>query len=49
MAGSFPATAAQVLYQDSPAESTTAIVSRSEPNLITVSGRKIKRIYGAEG
>lgn len=49
LAGSFPATAAQVLYQDSPAESTTAIVSRSEPNLITVSGRKIKRIYGAEG
>ncbi len=41
--------AAQVLFQDSPTEATTAIVSRHEPNLITVDGRKIRRIYGAEG
>lgn len=41
--------AAQVLLQNSPTEATTAIVSRHEPNLITVEGRKIRRIYGAEG
>lgn len=41
--------AAQILFQGSPTESTTAIVSRNEPNLITVEGRKIRRIYGAEG
>ena len=43
------ATAAQILFQGSPTESTTAIVSRTEPNLITINGRKIVRIYGAEG
>lgn len=43
------ATAAQIVYQGSPTESTTANVSRTEPNLITVNGRKIVRIYGAEG
>lgn len=41
--------AAQVIYQGSPTESTTAVVSRHEPNLVTVDGRKIRRIYGAEG
>lgn len=41
--------AAQVIHQGSPTESTTAVVSRHEPNLITVDGRKIRRIYGAEG
>lgn len=43
------ATAAQILYQASPTEATTANVSRNEPNLISINGRKIKRIYGAEG
>lgn len=43
------AAAAQIVYQGSPAEATTANVSRSEPNLITINGRKIARIYGAEG
>lgn len=41
--------AAQILYQGSPTESTTATISRNEPNMIKVDGRKIKRIYGAEG
>jgi len=49
LASSFQCLAAQILYQGSPTESTTATVSRNEPNLITVDGRKIKRIYGAEG
>ena len=48
-ASSFPCFSAQVLLQDSPAETATAIVSRHEPNLITVNGRKIRRIFGAEG
>lgn len=43
------ADATQILYQDSPTEATSATISRSEPNLIKVDGRKIKRIYGAEG
>ena len=46
---SFQASAVQNLYQGSPTEATTAIVSRTEPNLITINGRKIRRIYGAEG
>lgn len=46
---SFQSQAAQVIYQGSPTESTTAVVSRHEPNLITIEGRKIRRIYGAEG
>ena len=49
LVSSFQCLAAQILYQGSPTESTTATVSRNEPNLITVDGRKIKRIYGAEG
>ena len=46
---SFQAVAAQILFQESPSESTTATVSRNEPNLLKVEGRKIKRIYGTEG
>src|SRR3989304_1150014 len=46
---SFQAAAAQILFQESPSESTTATVSRNEPNLLKVEGRKIKRIYGTEG
>lgn len=46
---SFQAGAAQILFQGSPTESTTATVSRNEPNLLKVDGRKIKRIYGTEG
>lgn len=46
---SFQAGAAQILFQGSPTESTTATVSRNEPNLLKVDGRKIKRVYGTEG
>lgn len=46
---SFHSLAAQMIYQGSPADSTTATVSRHEPNLIIVDGRKIRRIHGAEG
>ncbi|MDP1942085.1 MAG: type-F conjugative transfer system secretin TraK, partial [Gallionella sp.] len=49
LASSVQAGAAQVLFQASPTESTTATVSRNEPNLLKVDGRKIKRIHGAEG
>jgi len=41
--------AAQILFQRSPTDATTAVISRHEPNLITVDGRKIRRIHGAEG
>lgn len=46
---SIPGQAAQVSFQDSPTEAKVVKVSRHEPNLITVDGRKIRRIYGAEG
>lgn len=46
---SFQAFAAQVVFQGSPTDATTALISRHEPNLITVDGRKIRRIHGAEG
>jgi len=46
---SFHSQAAQVLYADSPTAAITATASRHEPNLITVDGRKIRRIYGADG
>lgn len=49
LASSFQAGAAQILFQGSPTESISATVSRSEPNLLKVEGRKIKRIYGTEG
>ncbi len=49
LASSAQAGAAQVLFQASPTESTTATVSRNEPNLLKVDGRKIRRIHGAEG
>ncbi|NCN88603.1 MAG: type-F conjugative transfer system secretin TraK [Gallionella sp.] len=49
LAISLPAGAAQILYQGSPAESTVATISRSEPNMLKVDGRKIRRIHGAEG
>lgn len=49
LASSFQANAAQILIQKSPTESTTAVVSRNEPNLFQIEGRKIKRIYGTEG
>jgi len=49
LASNFQAGAAQILFQGSPTESTTATVSRNEPNLFKVDGRKIKRIYGTEG
>ena len=49
LASSFQAGAEQVLLQGSPTESTTAIVSRNEPNLFRIDGRKIRRIYGTEG
>ena len=49
LASSVQAGAAQILFQGSPTESTTATVSRNEPNLLQVEGRKIKRIYGTEG
>jgi len=42
-------TAAQILFQGSPTESTVATVSRNEPNMIKVDKHKITRIYGAEG
>lgn len=41
--------AAQIVFQGSPTDAATAMISRHEPNLITVDGRKIRRIYGAEG
>lgn len=41
--------AAQMLFQSSPTEATVATISRNEPNLLTVDGRKIRRIFGAEG
>lgn len=46
---SLQAHAAQIVFQGSPADATTAMISRHEPNLIMVDGRKIRRIYGAEG
>lgn len=49
LVNSFQAGAAQILFQGSPTESTTATVSRNEPNLLKVDGRKIKRVYGTEG
>lgn len=49
LVNSFQAEAAQILFQGSPTESTTATVSRNEPNLLKVDGRKIKRVYGTEG
>lgn len=49
LASSFQAGAEQVLLQGSPTEPTTAIVSRNEPNLFRIEGRKIRRIYGTEG
>jgi len=49
LGSSFQAGAAQILPQASPTESTTATVSRNEPNLFKVDGRKIKRIHGTEG
>ncbi len=49
LASSFQADAAQILIQKSPTESTVAVVSRNEPNLFKIEGRKIKRIYGTEG
>jgi conjugal transfer pilus assembly protein TraK len=49
LANSCQTEAAQILLQGAPTESTTATVSRNEPNLLKVEGRKIKRIYGAEG
>lgn len=49
LASSFQAGAAQILFQGSPTESISATVSRNEPNLIKVEGRKIRRIYGTEG
>ncbi len=48
-ASSFQCFGAQTLVQNSPTETVSAVVSRHEPNLITVNGRKIKRIFGAEG
>ncbi len=41
--------AAQMVFQGSPTDATTALVSRHEPNLITVDGKKIRRIHGAQG
>lgn len=41
--------AAQIVFQGAPTDATTAVISRHEPNLITVDGRKIRRIHGAEG
>jgi len=49
LGSSFQAGAAQILLQASPTEPTTATVSRNEPNLFKVDGRKIKRIHGTEG
>jgi conjugal transfer pilus assembly protein TraK len=49
LASSFQVEAAQILVQSSPTESTVAVVSRNEPNLFQIEGRKIKRIYGTEG
>lgn len=49
LVNSFQVGAAQILFQGSPTESTTATVSRNEPNLLKVDGRKIKRVYGTEG
>lgn len=46
---SLQAHAAQIVFQGSPTDGMTAMISRHEPNLITVDGRKIRRIYGAEG
>ena len=45
---SAPSFAGQYL-EGSPDDGLTATVSRSEPNLIRVEGRKIRRIQGVEG
>ena len=45
---SFAANAGQTL-EGSPDDGLTAMVSRSEPNLIRIGGRKIRRIQGVEG
>ena len=45
---SFAANAGQTL-EGSPDDGLTAMVSRSEPNLIRIEGRKIRRIQGVEG
>lgn len=41
--------AVQILHQGSSTDAATATVSRNEPNMIRVEGRKIRRIHGAEG
>ena len=45
---SLAANAGQTL-EGSPDDGLTATVSRSEPNLIRIEGRKIRRIQGVEG
>ncbi len=48
--GSFSAPALSGQYlEGNPDDGLTATVSRSEPNLIRVEGRKIRRIQGVEG
>lgn len=46
---SLQANATQIVFQELPTDAATATISRHEPNLIAVDGRKIRRIYGAEG
>ncbi|WP_205617454.1 TraK domain-containing protein [Pelomicrobium methylotrophicum] len=46
--GSLESGAVQVL-QGRPDETLSAMVSRGEPTMIRVEGRKIRRIFGAEG
>lgn len=46
---SIEANAVQAVFHGAPSEVVTAVISRHEPNLIKIEGRKIKRITGAEG